>query len=211
MSVQIASELLRPILESDDPCKRIYGREKILAIYAVMEELHKHSSMIGLPSAASARALLSWHRSRDVLASTNAEFAMHAGSLALVEANWLETVTNHGTEHTEWARGICARPNHPVFELHYQWSMQEVFGSHLAQPDYAGWEWVLFPDCNMMTIANCSAHESNGVMDVIRLPHVVALTRHAIIHAAETLGHSRTYPELFTRCFGYDLDIQNAA
>ena len=211
MSTDIVSELLQPVLKTGTPCERIYGRDAILHVYGAMREICKHSSRISLPSAANTRSLLSWNQAPDTLAETNEEFQKNQGSLALVEAGWLETVTQNGTEHEEWARGICNRPHNIVYQLPYVWTLGHVFGSHLSPRDSQGWEWVAFPDCNVLFLTNCTLNDGGGVMDVIRLPQVVALTATRIADAAETLGHPCTYPELFTRCFGYALDTKQAA
>ena len=203
MSTLLASELLRPILSEHEPqpFERVVGREKILRIYEVMAELRKQSSIIAFMSTANTSSLLSWRDAATVLEYTNAEFRKHAGSLGLVEAGWLETVTQGGTEHVEWARGICNRPHHAVFELPYQGSIREVFGSYLPPEAYEGRDWVAFPEAGVLFVSNAAAHDGEGQMDVFLMPDFAALVAQAIRFAAEKLGQKRTYPELYERCF----------
>ena len=214
MDAMKPSELLRPILSEHEPqpFQRVVGREKILRIYGVMKEFRARSSIIALASAVHQRTLLSWPEAASVLGSTNAEFQKRAGSLGLVEAGWLETVTNGGTEHVEWAERICNRHHHIVYELPYEWSLKEVFGNNRLLPeDYQGWEWVAFPDCGVLFVSNAALHEGQGELDVIQCPRYPAMIAQAITTAAEKLGQQRSYPELFERCFKRKLPADRAA
>ena len=164
----------------------IKGREEIFAYYQKYPEWIVGDHVITRTSVANTLANTNWPELKAVLPAINAGLESHP-STVLMPPGYLEALTENGTKHEEWARGMCAKKNARVYFLD---ALDPLFS---LMPN---WELRMFPKRGTITIVNCAEEIGFVVRAPYLTPWIESFVRDKIAHATPT-----TYKELFERCF----------